>query len=63
MLKRVGPELTGMHSGLRGNCIGLFGDCSGLSGDCSWLFGDLDACGITNEMRANGVDIESLVEE
>ena len=31
------------------------------SGDCSGLRGDLDACGITAEDRAKGVDIASLI--
>ena len=61
--------LTGDLSGLWGHCTGLTGDCSRLrgnctrlTGDCSGLTGDLDACDITKEDRARGVDVWTLVE-
>ena len=54
LVRTTKPALTGQHPGLRG-------DCSGLSGNCSGLSGGLDACGITAEERAKGVDIAALV--
>ena len=54
LVRATKPALTGQHPG-------LWGDCSDLRGDCSGLWGDLDACGITAEDRAKGVDIASLV--
>ena len=67
-IARANTALVGMHSGLRGycsdlrgNCSGLRGDCSGLRGNCSGLQGDLDTCGLTEDDRANGVDITKLV--
>ena len=54
LVRTAKPALTGRHPDLSG-------DCSGLSGDCSDLSGDLDACGITAEDRAAGVDIASLI--
>jgi hypothetical protein len=60
--------LRGYCSGLRGDCSGLYGDCTvlrgdctGLRGDCSVLRGDLDACGLTDADRAQGVNIADLV--
>ena len=55
------PDLSGDCSRLSGDCSRLSGDCSDLSGDCSGLSGGLDACGITAEERAKGVDIASLI--
>ena len=54
LVRATTPAFTGQRSGLWGDCSGLWGDCSGLSGD-------LDACGITAEDRAKGVDIVSLI--
>ena len=61
LVRTAKPALTGRHPDLSGDCSGLSGDCSDLSGDCSDLSGDLDACGITAEDRAAGVDIASLI--
>ena len=41
----------------------LTGDTSHLSGNCTRLRGDLDAAEITDEERAAGVDIRSLIAE
>lgn len=67
-LTREERKLVGMHSNLRGDCSGLWGDCSGLRGDCSGLSGncsglrgDLDECEISDDDRASGVEIASLV--
>jgi hypothetical protein len=60
--------LWGDVSGLRGNVSGLWGDVSdlwgnvsGLRGDVSDLWGDVDACGLTDEDRARGVDVAELI--
>ncbi len=61
--------LTGDCTGLTGNCGELVGSCtflkgnvSGLEGDCTDLEGDLDDCGITDEERENGIDINDLID-
>ncbi len=48
---------------LHGDCHGLRGDCSELSGNCSGLRGNLDECEISNEDRAKGIDIATLVRD
>ena len=58
----VPPELRGDVSGLSGDVSGLRGDVSGLRGYVSELSGDVDACGISNKDREEGVDIASLIE-
>jgi hypothetical protein len=55
-------RLAGDCSGLWGSISGLRGNCSGLWGECSGLTGDLDQCEITDEDRARGVDVRTLVE-
>lgn len=56
------PAMRGDCTRLRGDCTGLWGPCTDLRGNCSGLSGDLDACGLTPEARAHGVDIETLVQ-
>jgi hypothetical protein len=45
----------GRVSWLRGNCTGVRGCCTGLTGD-------LDECEISDEERARGIDVRTLVE-
>ena len=47
LVRTAKPALTGRHPG--------------IWGDCSRLSGDLDDCGLTDEDRAKGVDIASLI--
>ena len=67
MLESV-ANITGIHDGIYGNVSGIRGDVSGIRGyvsgihgDVSHISGDLDECEITNEDRARGIDINSLV--
>ena len=74
MLKSV-ANITGIHDGIygdvsnirgdvsniRGNVRNIRGDVSDIYGDVSNIRGDLDECEITNEDRARGIDINSLV--
>jgi hypothetical protein len=53
--KMVGV-LVGLHDSIRGDTSELRGDVSGISGD-------VDACEITPEERAEGVDVSSLVRD
>ena len=55
------PELLGDVSELRGDVSELQGDVTGLRGDVSGLWGDLDACGITDAERENGIAVATLV--
>ena len=61
--KVAGPhaDLRGDVSDLSGDVSGLRGYVSGLSGYVSGLRGDVDAAEITDEERANGVDVADLV--
>jgi len=59
--------LWGDASGLRGDASGLYGDMSYLSGDVSGLWGDasglrgnIDDCNLSDDERANGVDVSDL---
>ena len=67
MLKSV-ANITGIHDGIygdvsniRGDVSNIRGDVSNIRGDVSDIRGDLDECEITNEDRARGIDINSLV--
>jgi len=59
-MKRI---LTSFIDKLSGDTSQLTGDYSNLTGNCSGLSGDLDAAEITDEERAAGVDIRSLIAE
>ena len=53
--RRVGePHLTGIYHRVEGAPGGVWGDLSGVRGD-------LDLCGLTDEMRAAGVDVSTLI--
>jgi len=54
--------LSGNISGLSGDISGLSGDVSGLRGNCTNFEGDIDECGLTDEEREKGVDINDLTE-
>ena len=64
-------RITGDISGLRGDISGLWGDISpdlwgdisGLRGQVDAITGNVDKCGLTDEDREAGVDIEELAEE
>jgi len=55
-------KLTGSITGLTG-CLSpaLTGCLTGLTGDATRVTGNLDECTITDDERAAGVDIETLV--
>ena len=60
--RRVGePHLTGIYHRVEGAPGGVWGDLSGVRGDLSAVWGDLDLCGLTDEMRAAGVDVSTLI--
>jgi hypothetical protein len=68
-------HISGKCNRIRGDISGhggrlFYGDVSHLAGDCTGVFGcatgkqgDLSACGLTDEDRAAGVNIEDLVME
>lgn len=60
-LTKSAPALIGMHPGITGNVSGITGDVSGITGNVSGIRGDLDACELTQEDRARGVNILDLV--
>ena len=41
---------------------GISGDMTGIWGDVTGVRGDIDACGISNDERSNGIDIKDLLE-
>ena len=55
-------SLYGNVSNLSGNVSYLRGDVSGLRGNCTNFEGDIDECGLTDEEREKGVDINDLTE-
>ena len=55
------PNLRGDVTDLRGDVSGLWGDVTDLWGDVTGLRGDIDTAGLTQEERANGVDVRLLV--
>ena len=68
MLKRI--KLTGNLSDVRGDLSGVTGDLNGVRGDLTGVRGNLtgvrgnlDECGITDEQRKTGIDINTLIEE
>jgi hypothetical protein len=60
-VKGKNPFMTGDCSYLTGNCTYLTGNCTGLRGECTGIEGDLDECGIADEQRKNGIDINTLL--
>jgi len=65
----VHENIRGDVSGISGDMTGIWGDVSGIrgcmtgiSGDITGVRGDIDACGISNDERSNGIDIEDLLE-
>lgn len=53
--------IYGNGSGIEGNCSELEGDCTGIHGNCTGLVGNFDKCGITDEERKIGIDINLLI--
>jgi len=63
-------DVTGDLTDIRGDLSGVWGDLSGIQGDLtdirgdlSGIQGDLDDCGITEDERKQGVDINDLIGE
>jgi hypothetical protein len=57
-------KLSGtIHPDLYGNVSRLKGDITGIWGNCTGKFGDLSECHLTEEERAEGINIEDLVEK
>jgi hypothetical protein len=48
---------------LYGDCSHLKGCMTGIFGNCTGKHGDIGDCMITDAERAEGIDIEDLVEE
>jgi len=57
----VHSSLCGDVSGIRGDVSGIYGNVSDIHGNVSGIRGNLDECNITEEERAAGVDINTLV--
>ena len=61
-VNRIYGDISGhVGKGFYGDVSHLSGCCTGVYGQATGKFGDLDSCGITDEDRAAGVDIEDLV--
>lgn len=56
-----GVRVDGAHARISGDVSGLSGDVTDLSGDVTGLTGNVDDCGLTDDERARGVDINDLV--
>ena len=54
-------DLQGNVTGLWGDVTDLQGDVTGLRGNVTGLRGNLDACGITDAERENGIAVATLV--
>ena len=63
IIGEIHPELRGeIHPELRGNLSGLWGNLSGLCGVIpAGARGNLDACELTDDERAAGVNIADLI--
>ena len=57
----IKTSIAGDATWLRGDVSGLTGDVSGLTGNVTGLTGDVDACELTDEDRARGVNIQDLI--
>lgn len=62
--------VTGDLTDVRGDLTDVWGDLSSVTGDLSGVWGyltgvtgNLNDCGITDEDRTAGIDIEDLIEE
>ena len=53
--------LSGDMSGISGDLSGIRGNVSGIRGNVSGISGNLDNCELTDDDRANGVDINNLL--
>jgi hypothetical protein len=53
--------VSGDLTGVSGYLIGVSGNLTGVSGDLTGVSGNIDACGLTDEDRRRGVDIEDLI--
>jgi len=56
-----GKKIDGAPLGLSGDVTGLSGNVNGLSGNVSGLSGDVDECGLSDEERAKGVEVTTLI--
>ena len=62
----VRGDLTGVRGDLtwvRGDLTGVSGDLTGVRGGLTGVSGDVDACQLTSEERARGVNVADLLEE
>jgi hypothetical protein len=63
-LTGIRGDLTGIRgdlTGIRGDLTGIRGYLTGIRGDLTGIRGDLTDCKITEEERANGIDIKDLI--
>ncbi len=63
-LTGVWGDLTGVRgdlTGVRGDLTGVWGDLTGVRGNLAGVRGDLSDCEITDEDRARGIDIATLI--
>lgn len=54
-------NLKGDAAGISGNVSNLSGDVTGLRGDVTGVHGSLDACELSDEERAAGIKVASLI--
>ena len=58
-----GERIYEPPDGVRGDLTGVSGDLTGVRGDLTGVRGDVDACQLTSEERARGVNVADLLEE
>jgi len=61
--KAEGVKLLVNDGNLKGDKSGIYGNAFGIYGDATDISGNLDDCGITDEDRKVGVNINNYVEE
>lgn len=54
--------VTGDLTGVQGNLTGVIGDLTGVTGNLTRVYGDFDDCGITDEERKSGIDVNDLLD-
>jgi hypothetical protein len=55
------PGVRGNLSGVWGDLTGVRGNLSGVRGDLTDVVGDLSDCGLTDNDRRRGVNVEDLI--
>jgi len=61
--KAKGAKLLINDGNIKGDKSGIYGNAFGVHGDATGITGNLDDCGITDEDRKVGVNINNYVEE